>query len=160
MINTEFISQNKTKGIFNGSYVVFKNETATTYALLILGSENSPIDVAEAIREAGITDSNKVGLIVSERPLTASSNFSFKGTIITRETMTIQNASGTFEVIDNMQDVLLGTYAYNYEGGEKKMEALRLFKNSKGSELSDDEATDEDTITADELVVYENWTKK
>ena len=160
LINTEFISQNKTKGIFNGSYVVFKNETATTYALLILGSENSPIDVAEVIREAGITDINKVGLIVSERPLTASSNFSFKGTIITRETMTIQNASGTFEVIDNMQDVLLGTYAYNYEGGEKKMEALRLFKNSKGSELSDDEATDEDTITADELVVYENWTKK
>ena len=168
LINTELIAQYKEKGIFSSSYVVFENDTADTYAILVLG-DDTPIDVTKAIGDAlvsaGIenTSANRqmVHLIVSERPLTVSSNLTFEGTIITKYGMNIQNCSATFEVTDQMDNVMTGKIKVTYGGEEKEIKALSLFRNSKDSDLLDEEVTGEDnTITADELVVYENWTKK
>ena len=75
--------------------------------------------------------------------------------------MNIQNCSATFEVTDQMDNVMTGKISVTYGGEEKEIKALSLFRNSKDSDLLDEEVTGEDnTITADELVVYENWTKK
>ena len=165
LINTELIAQYKEKGIFSNSYVVFKNNTANAYAILILGEDN-PIELTEAIKNAlGSEDSQenrqKVHLIVSERPLTVSSNISFNGTIITKYDMTIQNSSATFGVTDQMDNVMTGKISVTYGEEVKEIKALSLFRNSKDSDLLDEEVTgEENTITADKLVVYENWTKK
>ena len=165
LINTELIAQYKEKGIFSNAYVVFKNNTAETYAILILG-DDSPIEVTEAIKNAlGSEDSpenrKKVHLIVSERPLTVSSNLTFNGTIITKYDMTIQNSSATFGVTDQMDNVMTGKISVTYGEEVKDIKALSLFRNSKDSDLLDEEVTDDsNTITADKLVVYENWTKK
>lgn len=170
LIKEEMIADYKKKGIFPSKYVVFKNETTDpdTYAILVLEGDGSAINVTTAINEAFVafgiernnTNREKVGLIVSERPLTTSSGFKFNGTIITKGSMTIYDNSASFSVANNMQDVLLGTYSYSYEGEDKELEALSLFRNAKGSEIGGSESGDEDTITADKLVVYENWTKK
>ena len=185
LINTELIAQYKKNDIFLDSYIVFENDIADTYAILILGeespieetediknglgSEESPIEVTEAIEKAfeyaGIANDQrnrqKVHLIVSERPLTVSSNLIFNGTIITKYDMTIQNSSATFGVTDQMDNVMTGKISVTYGGEVKEIKALNLFRNSKDSDLLDEEVTgEENTITADKLVVYENWTKK
>ena len=167
LINTELIKQYVTKGFFANSYVVFENETAQTFAILILEGNGSPIDVTTAMGEALDTihknnqeNREKVHLIVSQRPLMVTSNFAFKGTIITKDAMTIQNNSASFEVTNLMDDVMLGSIKVTYGGEEKKIEALSLFRDAKSSNILGDETEDEDTITADKLVVYENWTKK
>lgn len=167
LINTELIDQYVTKGFFANSYVVFENEIAQTFAILILEGNGSPIDVTTAMGEALDTinkdnqeNRKKVHLIVSQRPLTVTSNFDFEGTIITKDAMTIQNNSASFEVTNLMDDVMLGSIKVTYGGEEKKIEALSLFRDAKSSNILGDETEDEDTITADKLVVYENWTKK
>lgn len=171
LINTELIEQYVTNGIFSTSYVVFKNETASTYAILILEGDGSPIDVTSAmeaaLRSVGITgnqnnqnERDKVHLIVSQRPLTVTSNFSFEGTIITKDAMTIQNNSASFAVTDVMDDVMLGSITVTYGGEDKKIEALSLFRDAKSSSILGDETAETEAITADKLVVYENWTKK
>ena len=167
LINTELIDQYVTKGFFSNSYVVFENEIAQTFAILVLEGNGSPIDVTTAMGEALDTinknnqeNREKVHLIVSQRPLMVTSNFAFEGTIITKDAMTIQNNSASFEVTNLMDDVMLGSIKVTYGGEEKKIEALSLFRDAKSSNILDDETEDEDAITADKLVVYENWTKK
>lgn len=162
LIRTELIAQYKKNGIFNREYVVFQNETADTYALLILEGDGNAVDIKQAILDAGIAseDVGKVGLIVSERPLTTEAGFSFEGTIITRESLRVGKSSASFTIIDNMDDVMLGTYSYRYDGENRKLEALSLFRDGKGSEILETEDDEETEITADKLVVYKNWTKK
>ena len=100
-------------------------------------------------------------MIVSERPLTVSSNITFNGTIITKYDMTIQNSSATFGVTDQMDNVMTGKISVTDGEEVKDIKAFSLFRNSKDSDLLDEEVTgEENTITADKLVVYENWTKK
>ena len=167
LINTELIDQYVKNGIFSSTYVVFENETAQTYAILVLEGDGSPIDVTTAMQKALETigknnpeEREKVHLIVSQRPLTVTSNFAFEGTIITKDAMTIQNNSASFEVTNLMDDVMLGSITVTYAEEEKEIEALNLFRDAKGSNILGEETEDEDAITADKLVVYENWTKK
>ena len=55
---------------------------------------------------------------------------------------------------------MLGSIKVAYAGEEKKIEALSLFRDSKSSSILGDNTEEEEAITADKLVVYENWTKK
>lgn len=157
LINTELIAEYKQKNVFVKSEVVFENETAGTYALLILEGNKSPVDIEKVIEEAGL-EADKVGLVVSERPIIISDGFQFQGTIISKGSVTISEKAD-LQITDRMSDVLTASYK-TVIGEEKKIEALLLFRDGKSTEIADDENSEEGSITADDLVVYENWTKQ
>lgn len=167
LINTEMIDAYRTT-YFNKPYVAFKHKTGDNVdavALLILG-DGRAINIDDAIsyaEQAGVlsnSEKNQIGLIVSERSLEVSSGFEFKGTIISKGDVTVNGNNASFSVTDRMQDILTGSYTYSVGGEEQELKALSLFRAGKDSEIADDESTDKDAITADKLVVYENWTKQ
>lgn len=169
-INTEFIEKCKEQGIFNDKYVVFRNEAADTLALLILANQNEgSMNLYQAFQEAGIEESEweKVHLVVSQRDIEVKaiqsvSQVKFEGTILVDGVMTIPENDAIFSISENMDNVLLGSYSYNYGMESKKMKALSLFREGKDSKILEDSRIEEEEnrITTEELVIYENWTKK
>lgn len=162
-INTEYIQ--RCKGVtntFTDKYTVFKNENANTYVLLILEKEGEPenmvIDLDTAIREAGLMDvKDYIHLVISEQDLNIG-NLNFKGTIIVDGVLTVTNNHADIKVLKNMDDVLLSTYTST--NGEV-IKALSLFREGKDSEINDGtENEEEGRITTEDLVLYENWTKR
>ena len=166
IINTELIVECVNIDIFTNDYILFRNSTESdkNMALLILGEGEIELQTAinEAAREYTLSNSQKkqIGLIVSEKGLKISSEFEFEGTIITKESMIINGDDASFVVTDHMQDVMTATYSYGVGEDVKEIKALSLFRDSKDSDISDDAAGDDSGITADKLVIYENWTKK
>lgn len=169
-INTEYIKNCKNLGIFLEKYVVFSNPSADTLALLILNDgDDGEINLYQAFEEAGIAKSDwgKVHLVISERDLQVKpygdvSEVKFDGTIIVDGILTIPENEAAFSIMESMDDVLLSSYSYEYNQEDKSMRVLSLFREGKDSEIMDalTQTEDENNITADKLVIYENWTKK
>lgn len=160
-INTEYIQKCKTtEGIFTTKYVVFENQTAGTYVLLILKSDGDAEDkvnnLDEVISAVGLqAEKDKIHLVVSEQNLNVQ-NLDFKGTIIVDGVLTVDKNNADISVLKNMDNVLLSTYTAQ---NGKVVKALSLFREGKDSEIAEG-SEQEERITMESLVLYENWTKK
>lgn len=169
-INTELIENCKNLGIFLDKFIVFRNPSANTIGLLILNDgDDGEINLYKAFEEAGIpkADWDKVHLVVSQRDLEVKpyggiTEMKFRGSIIVDGTLTVPDNNAEFSVMESMDDVLLSSYAYEFKDEEKSLKALSLFREGKDSEIMDENimAEDENNITSEKLVIYENWTKK
>lgn len=169
IINTELIQRCKTLNIFLQNYVVFENASADALALLILNDGNDgTINLYQAFEEAGIApaDWRKVHLVVSERnlevkPYAGMTDILFEGTVIIDGVLSVPENRANFSVMESLDDVLLATYSYEYDNKELTMKALSLFREGKDSEITGvADIKEENHITSEELVVYENWTKQ
>ena len=162
-INTEYIQKcKKIDNIFTQKYIVFKNDTANTYVLLILQqegeAENMVINLDEAIKTAGLDGvKDKIHLVISEQDLNIQ-NLEFQGTIIVDGVLTVTNNNARISVMKNMENVLLSTYT---GPNGKVVKAVSLFREGKDTQIND--GTDSsygEQITTEDLVLYENWTKR
>lgn len=170
IINTELIQQCKNLGIFLDKFIVFQNESAGTLALLILNDgDDGEINLYQAFEEAGIAkrDWGNIHLVISERdlevkPYKEMTEVSFNGSIIVDGSLIVPDNKAVFSIIESMDDTLLGSYSYEYGDKERKLRVLSLFWEGKDSEIMEEivGAEEENSITTEKLVVYENWTKK
>lgn len=164
-INTEYIQKCKSNGTFKDKYVVFKNDTADTYVLLILKTEGEAedtiIDLDAAIAAAGLSGSeSKIHLVISEQDLNIRS-LKFDGTIIVDGVLTVTNNNAKISVMKNMDNVLLSSYTSQNPGTEGTVvKAVSLFREGKDTEIADGTEAEEGKITTKDLVYYENWTKR
>ena len=166
IVNKEYIQECKANGTFSKKYTVFENTNTGSIVLLItdkVGEENeenndTSLSLNQVFNELGLTEAvkdKKVNLVISEEDLIVG-DIDFQGTIIVDGKLTIDSNKSNFSLMLDMANVLLSTYKVD---DENEIKALSLFRDGKDTEIEDGTG-DETQMTTEDLVLYENWTKR
>ena len=174
IMNTELIDE--LRDFATDGYIIFRNTSAKMHGVLVLKSYGSVVnlnDIANTVRSETGNGNNKALLVVSEIDINVPSGTNFSGTVITKKGATVNGKEmglvdimnpeqpPTIQASNDIQNALKGEFTYTYNGASKTVTANELFREAKGSEITNDGSLVAGAnITADQLVVYENWTKK
>ena len=168
IINTALIDE--IRNFATDGYIIFKNTTAKMHGVLVLNSYGASVNLATIVNQvknavgSNFLNPHEVLLVVSEIPITLPTGTTFEGTVITKGSITLEGSleeKATIGVSNSIQNALKGEFTYTHNGASKTVTANELFREAKGSEITNDGSLVAGaTITADDLVVYENWTKK
>ncbi len=139
--------------------VVTRFDNGVTGAIALFIQEGAAIDSLEELI-SGVVSAEEVGrvhLIVTEKNIEIDQNFT--GLIISKEEISIRR-DVELKAYEKLTEVLVSKYV-KADGGEVLI--LDLFKDGVSPTTSSPEGADgenQKTYTAEELVIYENWTKK